>query len=310
MDIQHLRAALSVAAHGSLRAAAVALHLTPQSLSEQLARLERGLGATLFARSSTGMRPTPSGERFLGEAAEVVTAFDRLVESTRASAAPAEIRLGAAYDLGDVVRGLVRPLLAERPGLVLRTRQLGCPEHAAALLSGDLHATLAHHPPTRPDPRGVNRLVIDATPRHALFYDRHPLANQPRVTLSRLSREPLILPGTTTQPGCLRELELGEFTSRDLRPRVGAEVHGIDLAIAAVASGAGYALCVRSTYPTGPGLRFVPIADPVLPHEVALLWHDRQAIAPLLAVARRLHRGLKRDGGQEQVASSRTTAGR
>ncbi|GLZ78307.1 LysR family transcriptional regulator [Actinorhabdospora filicis] len=292
MDIQQFRSALSVANHGSLRAAAVALHLTPQSLSEQLARMERALGVTLFTRTSTGMRPTPAGEQFLREAADVVTAFDRLINTTRATAAPTELRLAAAYDLGDVVRHLARPLLAEQPTMVVRNRQLGCPQHAPALLSGDIHAALAHHPPTRPDPRGVHRLVIDATPRHALIYDRHPLAGQPQVSLSRLSREPLILPGTEANPGCLRELELTEFTDRGLRPRIGAEVHGIDLAIAAVASGAGYALCVRTTYPTEPGMRFVPISDPILPHQVALLWHDRQAVAPLLTVARRLHRRL------------------
>ncbi len=57
---------------------------------------------------------------------------------------------------------------------------------------------------------------------------------------------------------CLREWELAEFGRRELAPRIGAEISSIDLAVATVASGGRYALCVVVTYRVGDDVRFVP----------------------------------------------------
>jgi DNA-binding transcriptional LysR family regulator len=49
IDPRRLRVLQAVAAHGSVTAAAGALHLTPPAVSQQLLALERETGASLIA---------------------------------------------------------------------------------------------------------------------------------------------------------------------------------------------------------------------------------------------------------------------
>ena len=60
-----------------------------------------------------------------------------------------------------------------------------------------------------------------------------------------------------------------EFGRRELAPRIGAEISSIDLAVATVASGGRYALCVVVTDRVGDDVRFVPLVDGMHPHEAA-----------------------------------------
>ena len=62
VKLNQLRAALTVAEKGSLRAAARELGMSQPARSHSIGELERELGATLFERRSRGMTPTPGGE--------------------------------------------------------------------------------------------------------------------------------------------------------------------------------------------------------------------------------------------------------
>lgn len=72
LDVRDLRLVAAVAAEGSLTLAGVRLNLTQPALSRHLSKLERRLGATLFARTGPAMRPTTTGERLLRHAREVL----------------------------------------------------------------------------------------------------------------------------------------------------------------------------------------------------------------------------------------------
>lgn len=83
---------LAMAETGSVSAAAKRLAITQPTASRRLAELEGQLGEPLFARSVTGVRPTPFGERLLGPArkmAEWAGEVDRAAE--RADAAPSGV---------------------------------------------------------------------------------------------------------------------------------------------------------------------------------------------------------------------------
>lgn len=63
-DLAQLRAYAATVEHGSLDAAAGALHVTPSAVSQRLKALERSVGAVLLQRSRP-VRPTPPGEEVL-----------------------------------------------------------------------------------------------------------------------------------------------------------------------------------------------------------------------------------------------------
>src|SRR6185436_947825 len=66
-----LHDALTVARLGSVARAAGALFKTPSAVSQQLRRIEKHFGVTLFERDGRGIRLTAAGESFLRQATRV-----------------------------------------------------------------------------------------------------------------------------------------------------------------------------------------------------------------------------------------------
>ena len=68
IDARRLRVLREVAEHGTLAAAADALHLTPSAVSQQLAALEREVGQPVVERNGRGVRLTGAAEVLVGHA--------------------------------------------------------------------------------------------------------------------------------------------------------------------------------------------------------------------------------------------------
>src|SRR3954451_14035206 len=60
-DVRRLRVLRAVAEHGSFAAAAAELRYTPSAISQQIAALEREVGAVLVERGPLGTRLTQAG---------------------------------------------------------------------------------------------------------------------------------------------------------------------------------------------------------------------------------------------------------
>ncbi|MEU4195327.1 LysR family transcriptional regulator [Kribbella sp. NPDC026611] len=76
LDLVRLRVLAAVAAHGSVTAAAAALHYTQPTVSHHLARLEAATGAKLVQKVGRGIRLTPEGVVLARRAAEIVGRVD------------------------------------------------------------------------------------------------------------------------------------------------------------------------------------------------------------------------------------------
>ncbi|HEV2933965.1 MAG TPA: LysR family transcriptional regulator, partial [Streptosporangiaceae bacterium] len=71
IDMQRARALHAVATHGSVTAAAAALHVTSSALSQQLAKLEREIGQPLLRHRGRGVVLTDAGD-LLAERTEAI----------------------------------------------------------------------------------------------------------------------------------------------------------------------------------------------------------------------------------------------
>lgn len=69
-DLPQLRALAAAVDHGSLEAAARALHLTPSAVSQRIKALEQSAGAVLLRRSRP-VAPTSAGEPFVRLARQI-----------------------------------------------------------------------------------------------------------------------------------------------------------------------------------------------------------------------------------------------
>ncbi|HEY3868352.1 MAG TPA: LysR family transcriptional regulator [Actinocrinis sp.] len=94
IDLRLVRCFTAVAEYRHFGRAAEALHTTQPSLSRQIGRLERQLGARLLDRTPQGSRLTEAGEVFLPLAAELLRCADQAAARTRAAAAPHRIVIG------------------------------------------------------------------------------------------------------------------------------------------------------------------------------------------------------------------------
>lgn len=84
LDLRLFYYALASAEHGSFRRAAAALNIQQSSVSRGVRTLEHSVGAELFERGHTGIRPTPAGVRLLEEANLGFNHLDRAVQRVRA----------------------------------------------------------------------------------------------------------------------------------------------------------------------------------------------------------------------------------
>jgi DNA-binding transcriptional LysR family regulator len=98
LDIDLLRAFVSVADLGSFTRAADALLRRQSTLSLQIKRLEDGLGRRLLDRSARHVGPTPEGEALLGQARRMLELNDRLVASLDEPVLAGRVRLGTPED--------------------------------------------------------------------------------------------------------------------------------------------------------------------------------------------------------------------
>jgi LysR family transcriptional regulator, regulator for metE and metH len=80
LEVRHLQLVTAVADLGSLTRAGERLHLTQSALSHQLRDIESRLGAPLFLRVGKRLVLTPSGERLLASARDVL---ERLQQAER-----------------------------------------------------------------------------------------------------------------------------------------------------------------------------------------------------------------------------------
>lgn len=102
LDWGHYRSFLAVARRGSLSAAARELNLTQPTLGRHIAALEKAVGAKLFARSQTGLRPTPAALELVPHAEAMAASADALqrAASGEAESARGTVRLTASAIVG------------------------------------------------------------------------------------------------------------------------------------------------------------------------------------------------------------------
>ncbi len=139
LDIVRLRVLVAVARHGSVTAAARALHYSQPSVSHHLAKLEAETGATLVQRAGRGIRLTSAGRMLADRAAEIIGRLDAASEELAAHVGlrAGRVRLAAFPSaLGTFVPAAAVRLADHHPGLDLRLSEAEPPEALRMLRAG------------------------------------------------------------------------------------------------------------------------------------------------------------------------------
>lgn len=247
LDARRLRVLREVAEHGTLSAAADALHLTPSAVSQQLAALEREVGQPVLERNGRGVRLTGAAEVLVGHADLVLAQLEAAAADVAAYSAGVvgTVRIaGFATALAELVAPAAAGLRASHPRLSLLIAEQEAPQCFTALARGDIDIALSmasRQAPSLDDPRFHRRpLRVDAL--DAVVPAGHPLAARAEIPLAELADEPFVGPpdGTSchdvTVTGCSAAGFRPAFTHRSL------DFH---TTMALVAVGLGVALVPR-----------------------------------------------------------------
>jgi LysR family transcriptional activator of nhaA len=126
INFKHLRYFWTVAKSGSIARASAQLHVTPQSISSQLAELEEALGTGLFRRAGRGLEMTDVARRIVSYAEEIFALEGELLAVVRdhGSRTTLPFRIGIADSVPkSLTYRVVEPALQMREAVRLFCRE-------------------------------------------------------------------------------------------------------------------------------------------------------------------------------------------
>jgi DNA-binding transcriptional LysR family regulator len=272
VDMRLLRYFRTVAEEGNLTRAAARLYISQPALTKQIRQLEDQLGATLFARSRSGMALTAPGKALAEAVPSVLDAWDRAERAVRAADAESSkvLRIGfLASAANEKTQDIITAFRAMRPDWRVEMRQASWGAPIGGLVAGEVVAAFMRLPfPNQEDFHLLQRLT---EPRCVAMAANHPLARRESLRFEELLDEPVIAaPGAT---GAFRDHWIAAESRGDRPVKVGAVTEHPDDWLSAIANGDGIALAPESAsrYYARPDIAYRRV-EGIAPSTVALAW--------------------------------------
>jgi DNA-binding transcriptional LysR family regulator len=190
MELRQLVYFAAVADELSFARPAERLHIVQPAVSQQIRRLERGLGVQLFDRTSRRVRLTTAGERLLADARSVLAATERMRQHAAELASGGLLRLGTSQGLGERLPRLLGELACRAPALRVNLVSVSAELRMTMVRTGRLDAAFVRAQLTA---RELELLPMWDEPLVAALPAAHPLAAHATVTLQQLRSLPLRL---------------------------------------------------------------------------------------------------------------------
>jgi molybdate transport repressor ModE-like protein len=247
IDVRRLRVLRALADHGTVSAAAQALHLTPSAVSQQLAALEREVGQPIVERRGRGLVLTGAAEVLLEHAHSLFAQLER---------AEADVAAHARGELGTVVVGAfptalrsiaapaARELAAAHPRLRLELLEVESPHCFAALAEEAIDVAISMESASAPapgDPRYARRALLD-DPLDAVLPAGHALAGRHAIALDALAGETWVGPSPGTS---CHEVTMAGCAAAGFSPQLMHRTNDFTALMTFVAAGLGVALVPR-----------------------------------------------------------------
>lgn len=270
--------------------AADRLPMTQPSLSRQIQKLERSIGAKLLERDNRRVTLTGAGAAFLDEAYRLLNLVDAAGDLARRvdGGAAGVVRLGfTAVSAISILGGLLRRLAAELPDVEVLLSERVTNAQVDGIRRGELDIGLAR-PPF--DTTFLSSRLISREPLIAVVPEAHPLAELDRPLAPQDFEGQAVIGYHHLQSRYFHDL-----TARFLanaHPRIEQRVHQVLTAMLLVAAGRGLALApasAASLHVEGIALKDLAHgggdsrldADPERPVELHAIW-SRGSVTPVM----------------------------
>ncbi len=284
MEYRHLVSFLAIAQELHFGRAAVRLHLTQPSLSQQLKRLERTLGVQLVARSSHDVQLTTAGRAFEIDARAIVNQMSKATSAVRDVAAgrTGTVRVGYNFPAGQhVLPPTLARMHAEAPGVTVALQEKRTGPQLAALADGTIDIALVYGRPVAPELRYRKLLQV---PMVAVVGPGHKWAGRPGVPFAELGRQPCILFARNQSPAMYDAIiGAAERTGISINVTDTVDDPGATAILVSIKPLIGFASASRGMLvgSVAGGVRPIPVQlyDPVPMIDLYAVWRD--GIGPL-----------------------------
>ena len=192
MDLEQLRAFVTVAEELHFGRAALRLELSQPQVSRRVRALEDGLGVQLFVRTPRHTVLTGDGARLLEDARDTLAAAERLERRAAAAGRSAAGRVVVGFvwsTLGAHVAPLVAAAAERHPEIELSICQLRFVEIVPSLRRGDVDLSIVR---SLFDESEMIESTLRREPSVLAMAPDHPLAGAEAVTLSDLDDLPMV----------------------------------------------------------------------------------------------------------------------
>jgi DNA-binding transcriptional LysR family regulator len=219
VELKQLRYSVAAADHRSFRRAAEELGLKQSTLSRRIRQMEERLGATMFERSSGGVRATQAGRDFLQVARSILEQIDALTATTQSNGRGEAGRLAIGF-YTSLSAGNLRASLMD-VGLRFPQIEVEMIESSRSLLvtalrNGTVDIAIVTGASPLPE---CNAMVLWSERIVAALPDVHPLAKKEAIYWTDLRDERLLLSRRDPGPE-FQDLLVGKLASPGDRPRI------------------------------------------------------------------------------------------
>jgi molybdate transport repressor ModE-like protein len=289
IDVRRLRVLRALADHGTVAAAAEALHLTPSAVSQQLAALEREVGQPIVEKRGRGLILTGAGDVLLEHAHALFAQLER-AEADVAAHGRGELGTVAVGAFPTALAAIAAPaaqaLATTHPRLHLELLDVESPHCFAALIEERIDLAISMQSESAPavdDPRFSRWPLLD-DPLDAVLPRDHPLADRSAVALDALAAETWVGPSPGTS--CL-EVTLAGCAAAGFVPPLVHRTNDFATIMTFVAAGLGVALVPRLAQDRVPaGVAIVPLRGTPPARRVFAATRRGSEARPVLAATR------------------------
>jgi DNA-binding transcriptional LysR family regulator len=273
----------AVARHGSIRKAAVALHVASSALTRRILDLEEELGAPLFERLPRGVRPTAAGEIYLAyvrrsmrELESVGSQIDGLRRLLRG-----RVSLAVAESVtGHMLPTAIARFQAQHPNVTFQVWIDGPKGLSEALATDTADLILTHDPLERPL---VSVIASAHQPFCAVVSLDHPLARCVSLRLRDCVAYPVAMPDATLAARALIDRAL-VAASFKFEPALVS--NSVELTRTFARQNRGICFQFRiANEPDPSGMIAIPLTDPGFAKATLALAARRGRVLPVAAAA-------------------------
>lgn len=293
IELRTLRQFVAVAEDLHFGRAAERLRMTQPPLSQAIQRLERALGAPLFARHQRSVLLSPAGAALLPEARRLLQAAEALPRLAQAAAAglSGELRLAFVSSIAyGSLPGWLRSFRAAHPDVVLRLREATLDVQLDAFAAGEIDAGFVLHAQGAA-PAGLAAWRALREPLVMALPENHRLAARRSLTFAQIAAEPLVIFPRAIAPS-LYDAVFGFYREQGITPRIAQEAIQMQTIVNLVSAGIGVAWVPAALMQLQrPGVEYRPLAGAPLHCETSLVWQEpappvvQRFVAHLLAPA-------------------------